>query len=394
MSGRAIAGASLAIGAVGWNFSSIGAIADPIGRAYSVGLPTVGVMTAALVASHTLFNIPGGRATDRFGARRMIIVGLLIIVLTNAVLLTTPSLELVLGMRFLMGVGTALGFVGSIDYVRALGDTSTLAEGLVGGASIGGAGIALAAVPLLEPALGWRAPHISGLAVALLALFVLVALWDRAAVSAGHPGAHETGQEVRKLWHDGRLYRLAAMHMASMGLSVVVGNWVVTLLVRSADYSQRGAGAVGSLTLLLALVSRPAAAALTRARPDLTRRLVAASLLLGAAGTAVLATAPALALAVPAAATVGIASGIPFGHVMRAVAAARPEAPATAVGLTNMLATLVALVATPLIGLSFSLPGGGRLGFAIIAALWVGALLALPPRRLIEPRAGATLAVP
>jgi MFS family permease len=394
VSGRAVAGASLAIGAVGWNFSSIGAIADPVGRAYGVGLSTVGLMTAALVASHTLFNIPGGRAVDRFGARRMIVLGLVIVALGNVVLLSTPEAGLALGLRFLMGVGTALGFVGSIDYVRGLGDTSTLAEGLVGGASIGGAGIALAAVPPLEPALDWRAPYVTGLAVAVLALCMLVVLWDRTAAAAGHPGAVEDGTPaVRRLWHDGRLYRLGAMHMASMGLSVVVGNWVVTLLVRYEGYSQRAAGAVGSLTLLLALVSRPAAAALTRARPSATRRLIAASLVLGAAGTAVLATAPSPVLAVPAAAAVGVASGIPFGIVMRAVAAARPEAPATAVGFTNMLANLVALVATPLIGLSFSLPGGGRLGFAIIAALWAGALLALPTQRLIEAHDEGTIAV-
>ena len=138
------------------------------------------------------------------------------------------------------------------------------------------------------------------------------------------------------------------MHMASMGLSVVVGNWVVTLLVRYAGYGQRTAGVVGSLTLLLALVSRPLAAALARARPDATRTTDRREPPARRAGTAVLATAPPLALAVPAAAAVGVASGIPFGQVMRAVAAARPEAPATAVGLTNMLANLLALVATPL----------------------------------------------
>ncbi len=393
MSARGVAGASLAVGAVGWNFSSISAIADPISRAYDVDLTTVGLMTAALVASHTLFNIPAGQAVDRFGPRRVIVLGLLIVALADAAMLITPSVGLVFVARFLMGVGTALGFVGSIDYVRALGDSSTLGEGLVGGISIGGAGLALAAVPPLEPALDWRTPFVTGLAVALIALFVVVVLWDGATSPARHAGVHEAGSGVRRLWHDSRLYRLSAMHMASMGLSVVVGNWVVTLLVRYDGYSQRAAGAVGSLTLLLALVSRPAAAAFMRKHPALTRRLIGASLLLGAAGTAVLATAPGLVLAVPAAAGVGIASGIPFGQVMRAVAAARPEAPATAVGLTNMLANLVALIATPLIGLSFSLPGGGRLGFAIIAALWALALLALPAQRLIAGGADARLAL-
>jgi MFS family permease len=388
-----VTGASLAVGAVGWNFSSISAIADPVGQAYHVGLPTVGLMTAALVASHTLFNIPAGQGVDRFGPRRMIILGLLVVALTDAAMLITPSVGLVFVARFLMGIGTALGFVGAMDYVRALGDTSTLGEGLVGGISIGGAGVALAAVPPLAPALGWRTPYLTGLAVALIALCVLVALWDEAAGPTRRTHVHDAGSAVRGFWLDARLYRLGAMHMASMGLSVVVGNWVVTLLVRYDGYSQRAAGAVGSLTLLLALVSRPAAAAFMRARPESTRSLIGASLILGAVGTGVLATAPDVLLAVPAAAAVGTASGIPFGQVMRAVAAARPEAPATAVGLINMLANLVALIATPLIGLSFSLPGGGRLGFAIIAALWALALLVLPTQRLITGGRQARLAL-
>ena len=123
VSARAVAGASLAVGGVGWNFSSIGAIADPVGRAYDVGLPAVGLMTAALVASHTLFNIPGGQAVDRFGARRMIVLGLLLAALDErraAVDALARAGDRQPGS--LMGVGTALGFVASIDYVRALGD--------------------------------------------------------------------------------------------------------------------------------------------------------------------------------------------------------------------------------------------------------------------------------
>ena len=246
MSARAVTGASLAVGGVGWNFSSLGAIADPVSQTYGVGLPVVGVMTAALVASHTLCNIPAGRLVDRFGARRMIVIGLLIAALANVAMLITPSVELVIGMRALMGIGTALGFVGSIDYVRTLGDSSTLGEGIVGGASIGGAGLALAVVPWLEPALDWRAPYISGLAVALVALLVLLAAWQRAPGGIAHAARGDSALLLGSLWRDARLYRLAAMHMASMGLSVVVGLWVVTLLVRYGGYGQREAGGRGA----------------------------------------------------------------------------------------------------------------------------------------------------
>jgi hypothetical protein len=40
-------------------------------------------------------------------------------------------------------------------------------------------------------------------------------------------------------------------------------------------------------------------------------------------------------------------------------------------------------VGTPLLGLSFSLAGEGRLGFAVVAALWLGAVTLLPSRRAL-----------
>jgi hypothetical protein len=39
------------------------------------------------------------------------------------------------------------------------------------------------------------------------------------------------------------------------------------------------------------------------------------------------------------------------------------------------------LVGTPLLGLTFSLPGNGRIGFAVIVALWLLALALLPRSR-------------
>jgi hypothetical protein len=44
-----------------------------------------------------------------------------------------------------------------------------------------------------------------------------------------------------------------------------------------------------------------------------------------------------------------------------------------------MTAAVRILVVTPLVGLSFSLPGDGRIGFAVIAVLW--ALTAVTVRR-------------
>jgi hypothetical protein len=40
----------------------------------------------------------------------------------------------------------------------------------------------------------------------------------------------------------------------------------------------------------------------------------------------------------------------------------------------------VILAGTPLVGLTFALPGRGRIGFVAVAVLWAASLLALPRR--------------
>jgi hypothetical protein len=56
----------------------------------------------------------------------------------------------------------------------------------------------------------------------------------------------------------------------------------------------------------------------------------------------------------------------------------------------NTAANLVVLVGTPLLGLGFSLPGDGRLGFAGLALLWAAALALLPSRSALGVRTAAS----
>ena len=70
----------------------------------------------------------------------------------------------------------------------------------------------------------------------------------------------------------------------------------------------------------------------------------------------------------------------------------RPDAPGAAVGAVNMWGNLVVLAATPLVGLAFSVPGGGRIAFLAVAALWAAALLSLPGVRELSAERPSALA--
>ena len=90
-----------------------------------------------------------------------------------------------------------------------------------------------------------------------------------------------------------------------------------------------------------------------------------------------LAAAPPLWVAGVAALVVGLAAGFPFASVFAMTLRLRPDAPAAAVGFVNGCAVLVILVCTPLAGLTFELPGDGRLAFLAIGLVWASALLAV-----------------
>jgi hypothetical protein len=79
-----------------------------------------------------------------------------------------------------------------------------------------------------------------------------------------------------------------------------------------------------------------------------------------------------------AAAVLGLSAGVPFAAAFTGAARARPEAPGAAVGYVNAWASLTILVGTPLVGLTFSLPGDGRIGFVILGVLAALASLATP----------------
>ena len=374
---RAVLGACALGLATGWQIANTGAVAEPLARDYGVGLVTVGLFTTALFLVHLVMQIPGGRAADRFGPRRSGLVGLALIGVGNAVALAAPEPGLALTMRALIGVGTGLTFVAGADYVRAAGASST-AQGLYGGIALAGGGLALAVVPLAEDSLSWRAPFVTGLLVAAAALLALAA----GPADAPRLGRlHADGASVFSVLRDARLHRLGAFFAASFGLSVVTGNWAVTLLVREGDASEAVAGAIGALTLLLGVVTRPLGGWLLRHRLSWMRMVLLGSVVAGSAGTLALAAAEPLPLAIVGAAVVGLAAGIPFAAAFTLAALTRPDAPATAVGLVNGAAALTIVVGAPLLGLSFSLPGGGRIGFVIVALLWAGALFFLPGER-------------
>ncbi|HKY23842.1 MAG TPA: MFS transporter, partial [Gaiella sp.] len=132
MSGRAVAGGSAVGFSAGWNIADTGAVAEELADAYGTSLAVIGLFTAVLFLVHMLMQLPAGRLSDRYGPARVCAAGLVVMAVGNALAALAPEPALGLAARALLGVGTALGFIGGSDFVRASGG-SPFAQGLYGG---------------------------------------------------------------------------------------------------------------------------------------------------------------------------------------------------------------------------------------------------------------------
>lgn len=370
---RAALPAGLAAGcAVAWNTTNVGAIAGVTADAYGIGLTSVGLFTASLFLAHLAMQVPGGRLVDRLGAWRMCVAALAVIGAGNAAAILAPAPGLGIAARAAIGLGTGLGFVAGSAYVRRTGE-SAFSQGLYGGVGIAASGLALAIVPQLTPALSWRAPYASALALVGLGLLALaLAPVDR----AGRPPASDV--RPAGVATDRGLRRFALLYSATFGVTLALSNWVVELLERHVVASSSDAGPIGGLILVFGLLTRPLGGWIHHVHPAWTRLTVGLSLVAGALGCALLALAGSVPVAVAACCLVGVGGGISFSPAFTGAALLRPDAPAAAVGFVNASAAATILICAPLLGLTFSLPGDGRLGFAAAVLLWLGAFAALP----------------
>ena len=362
MRGTAIVAGLATGGLLTWNVSNVGAVADPLAETYGVSLAAIGLLTTALFLTHLASQLPAGIWSDRIGPHRVALVACAAAAIGNAVLLVDDSYGLAVVGRLVVGVGSGAGFVAGLDLVRAGGGGAVL-QGIYGGATMAGGGLALMVVPVLTDETSWRAPYASALVLALAAALPVLAV----------RALPRVGRSKRGVLGDRRLVPLGVLQAATFGLAVIAGNWVVPLLERDGAGSAT-AGLLGGLVLLAGIATRPLGGALVHRAPSRRHALLGASLVAAAGGALLLAVDGTLWASALGALVLGLAAGLPFAAIFEATQRLRPDAPGAAVALVNGCAVLTILIGTPIAGLAFDLPGDGAIAFAAIAALFLAAL--------------------
>jgi predicted MFS family arabinose efflux permease len=350
-----------------------GAGASALQAAYGIDLVVVGLFSTAMAVPYALLQLPGGSLVDRWGARTAGLLGLGLLVVAYLAALIAPDPALAMAARAVVGMGGALCFAAGADLARSSG-TGPTGVGIFGGVAIGTGGAAVLVVPMLEGLLGWRSAWATAAAAGLVAL-VAVTVVPRARSTAARPRA--AVERRASVLRDGELHRLALVHAMTLGMSVVLSNWVAIVLVRAWGLGSGTAAALGSLILLLAVVSRPLGGQLARRFPHRERVMVVIALVGSAAATAALAWPSSVVVAAVAVCMLGLAPGLPFAAVLAGAQQRRADRPAAAVGLLNGQANVTVLVGAPLLGAAIQ-GSQTTVGLLVAAAVWLLPLMVLP----------------
>ena len=337
-----------------------------------------GLLTTAIFLTHALMMVPGGRLGDRFGAGRVIAVALAWIAAANFALAFAGAYWQLLFWKAFAGIGTGACFAAGARYivVRFEGRERHIAQGLFGGSIVLGSGFVLFAVPQLLDAFGWRGACVACALVAVAAwIWWLTGAPHQRHVVRAAPG-------LREVAGHGELWLLGVIQMASFGLVIVVGSWITVLLKTSFQMPLKTAGVMGSMVLLLGILSRPLGGLLAQRMP--IRRLVQGAMLLNAAACAALAWGRSMGLTWAAIAVLGTGCGLPYAGIFNRAAAMVPGGAGSAMGLVNMVGIAMILVGTPAVGFLADWTGQFQASFwslGVFALLAAAVAAAIPERR-------------
>jgi len=363
------------------NYTNHAPLVPSLMREFGFNNALAGFLTTGIFATHAAMQLPGGHLVDRLGAKRVLLGALLWVALGNLGIAFAGAYWQLLFCKIFTGIGTGVCFVGGARYVHAAaaGPRLNLAQGLFGGSVQLGAGFVILVVPRINLLAGWRAAFLVSGGMVLIAAIVWLLGAPNAASGSAPPGRFLEMITAPQLW------LLGLIQMASFGLSLVVGAWVVVILTKVIKAPATEAGLIGSLVLLLGIVSRPLGGILRRHMG--IRPLLVGSLLIIALGC-FLFLSPSITLsgALAAVVLIGMGVGFPYAGMFSRAGALFPGRAGVAMGLVNMLGIVMILAGAPLVGHLTDLTGTFRTSFAVLGGFALLCCAVVPLIDREEPR--------
>lgn len=217
-------------------------VIDELGLSYT----EAGVLASVFFTAYAVIQVPAGVLGDRFGRRRILLLGLVAGALASVATGLTTSFAMLLVVRGL--TGASQGCLFSND--RAIIASVTPAEKIVLGQSVSflGPGVGLAAGLLLGGLLGelmpWRAVFFVFALPPIVAVLLITRFVPAGAPAAGGP---PLGQRLRSVLGQGALWLLGLTGAGVLWVQYLLATWSPLLFIEAGVTELGRAGVYSSL---------------------------------------------------------------------------------------------------------------------------------------------------
>ena len=196
----------------------------------------LGVLMSAFFWTYTAIQIPVGWLAERYGAQRVLAIGLAIWALATMLVGVVSSFLLLLVLRLMLGVGESVGFPCTSKILAAAvpGESLGTANGIIAFAYLLGPAAGIFLGGLLIEGYGWRVAFV---VFGLLSLLWLLP-WSRVGVQ--HRAAQAMSADVASIWmilKQRALWGASLGHFSSNYTFYFMLSWLPLYLVRERGFS-------------------------------------------------------------------------------------------------------------------------------------------------------------
>ncbi|WP_281759756.1 MFS transporter [Alicyclobacillus hesperidum] len=262
-----------------------GLITNQLMHTFHISAAAIGLMGSLQFLSYALLQIPVGLLSDRFGPNRFLVVGALLDGLGTLLYSVSGNEYMLMGSRFLVGMGDATIFVNFVAVVNQWFQAKEFIGllGVIGVAA--GLGSLTATVPyaLWIAAMGWRIPFlVVGLVIMVCAVLLYVVLIAKPKRMFGASPAMAESRlrpqqnvmaTLRRMFSTRQAWATAMCHFGLVGTYVgFIGSWGVPYFMQVFGMSRAAASSLLMCGLFGAMAGGPVTSALAT-RLGMTKRI-------------------------------------------------------------------------------------------------------------------------
>jgi len=238
------------------NLSVFPVVSDDMAREIGLGYAQIGLLMSVFSIFYASVQIPAGVASDRLGGSKIASLSVLILGLSGLLFAFTPTYDLALVARILMGLSGGFllpstmrllpGWFEAVEYDKAMG-VYGFGQGV-------GLFLTLISIPTVASMYGWRTGLALVSALTLLAAALSLALLQDKGRTVSNTLASMSLRDIKDVV-TGKLLLLTSFNATSMSTFTGVLTWMPLFLLKKLDFTLIEVGYVTAVMGLVMIVA-------------------------------------------------------------------------------------------------------------------------------------------